>query len=136
SAVVLGNHSLLIPNPRDIPAFVKSLQGVPFTFFVGLNTLFNALMRNADFQKLDFSHLRLTCSGGMALTAETTKHWLALTKAPISEGYGLTETSPVVSTNPINNVQMGTVGLPLPDTECKVIDEGSAPLPAGEPGEL
>lgn len=136
SAVVLGNHSLLIPNPRDIPAFVKSIQGVPFTFFVGLNTLFNALMRNADFQKLDFSHLRLTCSGGMALTAETTKHWLALTKAPISEGYGLTETSPVVSTNPINNVQMGTVGLPLPDTECKVIDEGSTPLPAGEPGEL
>src|SRR5699024_7894448 len=96
----------------------------------------NALMRNADFQKLDFSHLRLTCSGGMALTAETTKHWLALTKAPISEGYGLTETSPVVSTNPINNVQMGTVGLPLPDTECKVIDVGSTSLPAGEPGEL
>jgi long-chain acyl-CoA synthetase len=136
SAVVLGNHSLLIPNPRDIPAFVKTLQGVPFTFFVGLNTLFNALMRNPDFCKLDFSHLRLTCSGGMALTAETTKHWLELTKAPLSEGYGLTETSPVVSNNPIDNVQMGTVGLPLPDTECKVIDDDNTTLPVGEAGEL
>ncbi len=136
SAVVLGNHSLLIPNPRDIHAFVKTIQGVPFTFFVGLNTLFNALMRNPDFCNLDFSHLRLTCSGGMALTAETTKHWLELTKAPISEGYGLTETSPVVSNNPIDNVQMGTVGLPLPDTECKVIDDDNVTLPVGEAGEL
>lgn len=136
SAVVLGNHSLLIPNPRDIPAFVKTLQGVPFTFFVGLNTLFNALMRNPDFCNMDFSHLRLTCSGGMALTAETTKHWLELTKAPISEGYGLTETSPVVSNNPVDNAQMGTVGLPLPDTECKVIDDDNVTLPIGEAGEL
>lgn len=136
SAMVLGNHSLLIPNPRDIPAFVKALQGTPFTFFVGLNTLFNALMRNPDFCKLDFSHLRLTCSGGMALTAETTKQWLELTKAPLSEGYGLTETSPVVANNPIDNVQMGTVGLPLPDTECKVIDDDNTTLPTGEPGEL
>ncbi|MFC3116595.1 AMP-binding protein [Cellvibrio fontiphilus] len=136
SAVALGNHSLLIPNPRDIPTFVKTLQGVPFTFFVGLNTLFNALMRNQDFCNLDFSSLRLTCSGGMALTAETTKHWLELTKAPISEGYGLTETSPVVSNNPIDQVQFGTVGLPLPDTECKVIDEHNNSLPTGEAGEL
>ncbi len=127
---------MLIPNPRDIPTFVKTLQGVPFTFFVGLNTLFNALMRNQDFCNLDFSSLRLTCSGGMALTAETTKHWLELTKAPISEGYGLTETSPVVSNNPIDQVQFGTVGLPLPDTECKVIDEHNNSLPTGEAGEL
>ncbi len=136
SAVALGNHSLLIPNPRDIPTFVKTLQGVPFTFFVGLNTLFNALMRNQDFCNLDFRHLRLTCSGGMALTAETTKHWLELTKAPISEGYGLTETSPVVSNNPIDQVQFGTVGLPLPETDCKVIDEHNNSLPNGEAGEL
>lgn len=136
SAVALGNHSILIPNPRDIPAFVKTLQGVPFTFFVGLNTLFNALMRNPDFCKLDFSQMRLTCSGGMALTAETTKHWLELTKAPMSEGYGLTETSPVVSNNPLSNVQFGTVGLPLPDTEVKVIDEQNNTLSIGEAGEL
>lgn len=136
SAVALGNHSVLIPNPRDIPAFVKTLQGVKFTFFVGLNTLFNALMRNPDFCELDFSQMRLTCSGGMALTAETTKHWLELTKAPMSEGYGLTETSPVVSNNPLNNVQFGTVGLPLPGTEVKVIDEQHNNLPIGEAGEL
>lgn len=136
SAVALGNHSLLIPNPRDIPTFVKTLQGKPFTFFVGLNTLFNALMRNPDFVKLDFSHLRLTCSGGMALTHETTKHWLELTKAPISEGYGLTETSPVVSNNPIGQEHYGTVGLPLPETQVKVIDEQGNSLATGEAGEL
>jgi long-chain acyl-CoA synthetase len=136
SAVALGNHSLLIPNPRDIPAFIKTLQGKPFTFFVGLNTLFNALMRNPEFLKLDFSNMRLTCSGGMALTAETTKHWLEVTKAPISEGYGLTETSPVVSNNPLESVQYGTVGLPLIDTNCKVIDDAGNTLPTGEAGEL
>jgi len=136
SAVALGNHSLLIPNPRDIPTFIKTLQGKPFTFFVGLNTLFNALMRNPEFLKLDFSNMRLTCSGGMALTAETTKHWLEVTKAPISEGYGLTETSPVVSNNPLESVQYGTVGLPLIDTNCKVIDDEGNALPSGEAGEL
>lgn len=136
SAMTMGNHSLLIPNPRDIPGFVKTLRGKPFTFFVGLNTLFNALLRNADFRQLDFSSLRLTCSGGMALSAETNKNWMELTKAPISEGYGLTETSPVVSNNPIGNVQHGTVGLPLIDTNCKVIDDAGNELPVGEAGEL
>ncbi|WP_062064120.1 AMP-binding protein [Cellvibrio sp. OA-2007] len=136
SAMALGNHSLLIPNPRDIPGFIKTLQGKPITFFVGLNTLFNALLRHPEFDKLDFSHLRLTCSGGMALTAETTKHWIEVTKAPISEGYGLTETSPVVSNNPLANVQYGTVGLPLIDTQCKVIDDAGNSLPTGEAGEL
>jgi long-chain acyl-CoA synthetase len=136
SAIELGNHSILIPNPRDIPGFVKTLQGKPITFFVGLNTLFNALMRNPDFCKLDFSNLRLTCSGGMALTAETSRHWAEVTQAPISEGYGLTETSPVVSNNPLTNVQYGTVGLPLIDTHCKVIDEAGNTLATGSEGEL
>jgi long-chain acyl-CoA synthetase len=136
SALSLGNHNLLIPNPRDIKAFVKTLQGLPFTCFVGLNTLFNALMRNPDFVKLDFSHLRLTSSGGMALTAETSKHWTEVTGSTISEGYGLTETSPVVAINPPGGIQQGTVGLPMPDTDCKVIDEDGNTLPTGEPGEL
>lgn len=136
SAVALGNHSLLIPNPRDIPSLVKTMRGKPFTFFVGLNTLFNALLRNKEFCELDFSSMRLTCSGGMALTAETAKHWLEVTKAPISEGYGLTETSPVVSNNPLENVQQGTVGLPLIDTDTKVIDDNGNSLPTGEAGEL
>ena len=136
SALSLGNHNLLIPNPRDIKAFVKTLQDLPFTCFVGLNTLFNALMRNPDFVKLDFSHLRLTSSGGMALTAETSKHWTEVTGSTISEGYGLTETSPVVAINPPGGIQQGTVGLPMPDTDCKVIDEDGNTLPTGEPGEL
>jgi long-chain acyl-CoA synthetase len=135
-ALSLGNRSLLIPNPRDIPAFVKALEGEPVNYFVGLNTLFNALLRNERFLALDFSALRLTCSGGMALTSETYKHWSDVTKAPLSEGYGLTETSPVVACNPVDNVQFGTVGLPMIDTEIKVIDENGRALPVGEAGEL
>ena len=136
SAVALGNHSILIPNPRDIPAFVATLKKYPFTLFVGLNTLFNALLRNPDFQTLDFSPLHLTSSGGMALTTETANKWKALTGSPITEGYGLTETSPVVSSNQCNAVQYGTVGHPLPETECKVVDENGNDLPVGEAGEL
>jgi long-chain acyl-CoA synthetase len=136
SALCLGNHSLLIPNPRDIPAFVAAIKNKPFTFFVGLNTLFNALLRNEEFRKLDFSHLHLTSSGGMALTAETAKQWQALTGSPMSEGYGLTETSPAVCANPPGAVQLGTVGVPLPETECKVIDEQGHSVPVGEAGEL
>lgn len=136
SAVSLGNHSILIPNPRDIPAFVATLQKYPFTLFVGLNTLFNALLRNPDFHKLDFSALHLTSSGGMALTTETANKWKELTGSTITEGYGLTETSPVVCSNQCNAVQYGTVGRPLPETECKVVDENGNDLPAGEAGEL
>jgi long-chain acyl-CoA synthetase len=136
SAVTMGNHSLLIPNPRDIPGFVKALQGVPFTLFVGLNTLFNALMRNEDFLKLDFSSLRLTSSGGMALTSETYKKWSSLTKAPLLEGYGLTETSPVVAINPYEAPVQGTVGIPLAETEFKLVDMDGKDLQSGEPGEL
>lgn len=136
SAVSLGNHNLLIPNPRDINGFVKMLKGQPFTVFVGLNTLFNALCRNADFVKLDFSELHLTSSGGMALTESTTKHWKQITGVDIYEGYGLTETSPVVASNPAGRIQPGTVGVPLPETECKVIDDDGAQLLAEEAGEL
>lgn len=136
SAVTMGNHSLLIPNPRDIPTFVKTLQGVPFTLFVGLNTLFNALMRNEDFLKLDFSSLRLTSSGGMALTSETYKKWTALTKAPLLEGYGLTETSPVVAINPYDAPVQGTVGVALAETEFKLVDMDGKDLQSDEAGEL
>lgn len=136
SALSLGNHNVLIPNPRDIKAFVATLKKTSFTCFVGLNTLFNALLRNADFRQLDFSKVELTSSGGMALTAETAKQWSQLTGSAISEGYGLTETSPVVCINPPGKVQLGTVGTPMPETDCKVIDENGKTLPAGEPGEL
>lgn len=131
-----GSHSLLIPNPRDIPAFVKTLKGVRFTGFCGLNTLFNGLMRNPEFAELDFSKLHTTASGGMALTRDTAKRWEEVTGCVVTEGYGMTETSPVVSFNPADAVQLGTVGVPVPNTEVKVIDENGNDLPNNSPGEL
>jgi long-chain acyl-CoA synthetase len=135
-AFSLGNENLLIPNPRDIPSFAKALKGVPFTCFVGLNTLFNALCRNQDFLALDFSHMRLSSSGGMALTQKAAKQWEQVTGTPVCEGYGLTETSPVVAINPRYDIRLGTVGPPVPHTEVKVIDEAGNDLPSGEAGEL
>ena len=131
-----GSHSLLIPNPRDIPGFVKALKGLRFTGFAGLNTLFNGLMRCPDFAELDFSKLHTTCSGGMALTRDTAKRWEQMTGCVVTEGYGMTETSPVVSFNPSDAVQLGTVGIPVPGTEVKVVDENGNDLPNNSPGEL
>ncbi|AOS97631.1 Long-chain-fatty-acid--CoA ligase [Microbulbifer aggregans] len=136
SLFATGNHSILIPNPRDIPAFVKTLKGIRFTGFVGLNTLFNGLMRNPDFAELDFSKLHTTASGGMALTRDTAKRWEEMTGCVVTEGYGMTETSPVVSFNPAEAVQLGTVGKAVPATEVKVIDENGNDLPNNTPGEL
>lgn len=131
-----GNHSLLIPNPRDIQGFVKTLKGKRFTGFCGLNTLFNGLMRYPEFANLDFTKLRTTCSGGMALTRATAEKWEQMTGCVVTEGYGLTETSPVVSFNPVEGVQTGTVGVPVPGTEVKVIDDNGNDLPNNTPGEL
>ena len=131
-----GNHSELIPNPRDIQGFVKTLKGKRFTGFVGLNTLFNGLMRCPDFANLDFSKLHTTASGGMALTRDTAKRWETMTGCVVTEGYGMTETSPVVSFNPADSVQLGTVGIAVPGTEVKVVDENGNDLPNNSPGEL
>lgn len=132
----IGNHSLLIPNPRDIPAFVKALKSQQVYGFIGLNTLFNALCHDPDFRQLDFSHLKHTASGGMALTKDTARLWQDVTGVAPSEGYGLTETSPVVTANPPGAIQEGTVGTPVVGTELKVIDENDESLPTGEVGEL
>jgi len=131
-----GNHSVLIPNPRDIPGFIKTLQGQPFSGFVGLNTLFVALCGQEDFRNIDFSKLKLTISGGMALTKDAADQWKKVTGCDIAEGFGMTETSPVVSFNPYHNIKLGTIGMPVPGTTCKVIDEDGNELPIGEPGEL
>ncbi len=131
-----GNHNILIPNPRDLKSFVKALKNEKIYGFVGLNTLFNALCHNEEFKKLDFSNLRHTASGGMALTSDTSKLWRKVTGNVPNEGYGLTETSPVVSANPPNEIQIGTVGTPVLETELKVVDENGEVLPAGEVGEL
>ncbi len=131
-----GNHSLLITNPRDLPNFVKELKGLPFTGFIGLNTLFNALCNRDDFKQLDFSKLKLTISGGMALTKAAAQRWEDTTGCPIAEGYGLTETSPIVSFNPNDAIQLGTIGKPVAGTSVKVVDADGNDVPFGEPGEL
>ena len=131
-----GHKSLLIPNPRDLDAFVKALQNETIGTFIGINTLFNALVAHKGFTQLDFSQLKITSSGGMALTRETARQWESLTGCRVSEGYGLTETSPVVSANQLGCTQLGTIGTPVPQTEVRVIDEMGQELPRGEPGEL
>ncbi|BAP43797.1 long-chain-fatty-acid--CoA ligase FadD1 [Pseudomonas sp. 21LCFQ02] len=131
-----GNHNVLITNPRDLPAMVKELSKWKFSGFVGLNTLFVALCNNQDFRNLDFSALKVTLSGGMALQQAVAERWKEVTHCPICEGYGMTETSPVATVNPIQNIQMGTIGIPVPSTLCKVIDDAGNELPFGEVGEL
>nr|WP_300309029.1 AMP-binding protein [Halomonas sp.] len=131
-----GHHSLLITNPRDLPNFIKELKKTPFTGFVGLNTLFNALCNREDFRSLDFSRLHLTISGGMALTLAAAERWKEVTGCPIAEGYGLTETSPIVSFNPIEAIQLGTIGVPMAGTELKIVGPEGRTLSLDEPGEL
>ncbi|MDX1588603.1 MAG: AMP-binding protein [Oleiphilaceae bacterium] len=131
-----GNHSVLIPNPRDIPAFVKEMQNYKFTGIMGLNTLFVALANNEEFRKLDFSNLKITVAGGMALTKSTAKLWQDVTGSEITEGYGLTETSPVATLNPPGGIQIGTIGMPLPSTLLKTVDEDGNDQEIGEAGEL
>ncbi|MDH1264413.1 long-chain-fatty-acid--CoA ligase FadD1 [Pseudomonas sp. GD03944] len=134
--MLIGNHNVLITNPRDLPGMIKDLSQYKFSGFVGLNTLFVALCNNEDFQKLDFSSLKVTLSGGMALQLATAERWKAVTGCAICEGYGLTETSPVASVNPIQFIQAGTIGIPVPSTQFKVIDDQGTDLALGETGEL
>lgn len=131
-----GCQSVLITNPRDIPAFVKELKKYPFTAMTGLNTLFVALLNNKDFRNIDFSHFKLTIAGGMALQTKVAKEWEEVTGCPICEGYGLTETSPVVTVNPPDAIQLGTIGIPLVGTQLKVIDDDENTLGVDQPGEL
>lgn len=136
SVMMIGGHNILITNPRDIPATVKDMARQRFSTFVGLNTLFAALCNNEEFRKLDFSGMKLTLSGGMALQQATAERWHKVTGCEICEGYGMTETSPVVSVNPADAVQVGTIGIPVPSTLCKVIDDDGRELGIGERGEL
>ena len=132
----IGNHNLLIANPRDLPAMIKDMAKWKFSGFVGLNTLFVAMCNNEEFRKLDFSNLKLTLSGGMALQAATAERWKQVTGCDICEGFGMTETSPAASVNPISNIKIGTIGIPVPSTLFKVIDDDGNELPLGERGEL
>jgi len=135
--MVTGNHNVLITNPRDIPGFIKELGKWRFSALLGLNTLFVALMDHPGFRRLDFSALKVTNSGGTALVKATAERWEALTGCRIVEGYGLTETSPVASTNPYGQLaRLGTVGIPVAGTAFKVIDDDGNELALGERGEL
>lgn len=133
----IGAHNLLITNPRDMPAFIKELSKKQFTVFTGVNTLFNGLLNQDAFRSLDFSKLKIAVGGGMAVQKATAEKWLAVTGTPLAEGYGLTETSPVASCNPIDGTERnGTIGVPLPNTEMMIIDDEGNILPVGERGEI
>jgi long-chain acyl-CoA synthetase len=134
----VGGLNVLITNPRDIKAFVKELSQWPFTIITGVNTLYNALLQDEGFQKLDFSHLKWAGAGGMALQAAVAQRWHEVTGKYVQEGYGLTETSPVVSMQPttVEAVFTGTIGLPLPSTEVMIRDDDGQAMAVGEPGEL
>jgi long-chain acyl-CoA synthetase len=136
TAMLSGGHNVLIPNPRDIPGFVKELKNWKPTAFLGLNTLFVALCRNPEFASTDFSNFRITSSGGMALTHDAAEQWKKITGCTITEGYGLTETSPIVTINPPGAHQIGTIGLPLPHTKIRIIDNSGNELGEGKDGEL
>jgi len=133
---LLGGHSVLIPNPRDIPGFVKELSKWNMSTFVGLNTLFVALCNNEKFPTLDFSNLKFTASGGMALNLSTAELWQSKTGCEVIEGYGLTETSPAVCFNPPSDNRIGTIGLPMAHTDIRVIGTDGENVAVGEAGEL
>jgi long-chain acyl-CoA synthetase len=133
----VGAHNFLITNPRDMAGFVKELTGVKFSIITGVNTLFNGLLNTPGFAELDFSMLKLTLGGGMAVQQAVAEHWRRVTGAPLLEAYGLTETSPAVCINPLNLHDFnGSIGLPVPSTEVSIRSEDGEFMPQGEVGEL
>ncbi len=133
----MGATNLLIPNPRDIPAFVKALSRQTFTAITGVNTLFNALLNNESFTRLDFSRMKICMGGGMAVQREVAERWKKVTGHPITQAYGLTETSPGVTINPFTLQDFnGSIGLPIPSTTVSIRDESGRDLPVGEEGEI
>ncbi len=133
----LGAMNLLIANPRDMEGFVRDLGKYRFNVIPGVNTLYNTLAENAEFRKLDFSSLRIANGGGMAVQKAVSDKWLALTGVPIIEGYGLSETSPIATSNPATSTEYsGTIGLPVSNTEIAILDDAGQPLPLGQAGEI
>jgi long-chain acyl-CoA synthetase len=133
----MGAMNLLIPNPRDIPGLVRTLSKHRFHMFPAVNTLFNALANDADFARLDFSGLRVSNGGGMAVQQATAEKWLRVTGCPVVEGYGLSETSPVATSNRLDVHEFsGTIGLPIPSTTISIRDDDGKDVPLGEAGEI
>lgn len=132
-----GGCNILIPNPRDIPAVLKELSRERVHSLPAVNTLFNAMANHPDFNTVDWSHLKISVGGGMAVQQATAKLWLEKTGCPICEGYGLSETSPSATCNPTDSDAFtGTIGLPLPSTEVMLLDDDGKEVPAGTPGEI
>ena len=135
--VRLGSMNILIPNPRDLPAVIKTLSGYKVNQFPAVNTLFNALANTPDFAKLDFSGLKVSMGGGMAVQQATAEAWKKITGCAIVEGYGLSETSPVATANRLDNTEFnGSIGYPLPSTEVAILDDDGNHLPIGGVGEI
>jgi len=134
---LIGSKNVLIVNPRDMKAFIKDLQKYPFTVMTGVNTLFNGLLNQDDFRALDFSTLKIVVGGGMAVQKAVAERWKQVTGRPLVEGYGLSETSPVLTCNLVDGRErIGTIGIPVSNTEVKIIDENGNDLGVGQPGEI
>jgi len=133
----MGGCNILIANPRDIPALLKDLAAQPFHSFPAVSTLFNALANHPDVDKVDWSHLKISVGGGMAVTQGTARLWLEKTGCPICEGYGLSETSPSATCNPVDSTAYsGTIGVPMPSTELTLLDDDGHEVAPGQPGEI
>ena len=132
-----GAVNVLITNPRDMKAFCKDLKKNPFSILTGVNTLFNGLLNQEVFRELDFSKLKLSLGGGMAVQDSVAERWEKLTNSALLEAYGLSETSPAATINPINGThKRGSIGLPLPNTEIKLFDDDGKEVAVGQPGEI
>ncbi|MBI1185241.1 AMP-binding protein [bacterium] len=132
-----GATNILVTNPRDMKAFISDMRKYPFSVLTGVNTLFNGLLHQDDFRNLDFSQLKVTVGGGMAVQVAVAEEWQKVTGCTLVEGYGLTESSPVLTCNPTDGtLQLGTIGVPLPSTEITIRDDNGQVVPDGEPGEI
>lgn len=132
-----GARNILITNPKDMKAFIKDLKKYDFTLMTGVNTLFNGLLNQEDFKTVNFSHLKLAVGGGMAVQRAVAEKWEKVTGTKLSEGYGLTETSPVLCVNPVDGrIRLGSIGLPVPSTEIKIVDDNGNEVGVDQPGEI
>lgn len=133
----MGAHNVLITNPRDLKTVIKAFKDYPISMMTGVNTLFNALNHHPDFQNLDFSHLKITIGGGTAVQRAVAEKWKQVTGCALSEGYGMTEASPVITCNPLDgSTRLGSIGLPVPSTDVRIVNEAGEVVDLGETGEI